>query len=508
MQNHSQFFINLSLTTASFAISAGISFFLTPFIVKSLGAAAYGFIGLSNNILSYTSLLTVALNAMAGRFISISYIRGDKENANRYLSSVFYSNLFISIFIFLCSIFFVIYIQHIIDVPNSILNDVRVLFMLIVFNSIVSVIANVYSICTFIKNRLDLESIRGIIGNVINAIFLVVLFNVLPPHVWYISVSSLAVTLYLMVANFRLHRMLTPDLKVNLRLFDWGKIKELVSSGAWNIINKLSDIFNHGFDLLFANIFVGASAMGLFSLTKSAPLIILGVFGTIAGVFAPDLTFLYAKGEKEEMIREYQMSIRLLGSFSTIFLSLLYVFSYDFYKLWLPTQNTFELTVLTIVGFAASPVTLPQESLWNVFTITNKLRFSSLVLLLESSSMLIIVLLLMNFVHNPFNRLLILAGTRTILSIIRNTTFLPMYSAHCLKVKLATFYPFLIKSIIGLVISLGLCAGLRMLSNISNWLDLCLNLLFASIICSIVTFFITLQKADRVYLINTIKRKI
>lgn len=82
--------INIVATCISFIVSFGISFFLTPFIVKSLGAAAYGFVGLTNTIISYTELVTVALNALAGRFITIEYVRGRIDNANKYFSSVFF----------------------------------------------------------------------------------------------------------------------------------------------------------------------------------------------------------------------------------------------------------------------------------------------------------------------------------------------------------------------------------------------------------------------------------
>ena len=57
-----QTILNMVSSFISQLLSLGISFFLTPYIVSKLGAAAYGFFGLSNNIIGYTALLTVALN--------------------------------------------------------------------------------------------------------------------------------------------------------------------------------------------------------------------------------------------------------------------------------------------------------------------------------------------------------------------------------------------------------------------------------------------------------------
>lgn len=117
MTKNRQMAVNIAATIIAFAVSTGITFFLTPFIVGRLGRAAYGFIGLSSSIIDYTSLITIALNAMAGRSVSISYMKGDKELANKYFSSVFFSNLFFAGVLLLLSTFFLVYIDVLLDVP-------------------------------------------------------------------------------------------------------------------------------------------------------------------------------------------------------------------------------------------------------------------------------------------------------------------------------------------------------------------------------------------------------
>lgn len=74
-----QIAINILAQIGAFAIQYCISFFLTPFIVKTLGVEAYGFVSLSSNIIGYMQVATIALNSMASRFISMAYHRGDLE---------------------------------------------------------------------------------------------------------------------------------------------------------------------------------------------------------------------------------------------------------------------------------------------------------------------------------------------------------------------------------------------------------------------------------------------
>lgn len=63
--------INIIANIIAFAVNFVISFFLTPYIVETVGKEAYGFVSLGNNFVNYASLITVALNSMASRFITI-----------------------------------------------------------------------------------------------------------------------------------------------------------------------------------------------------------------------------------------------------------------------------------------------------------------------------------------------------------------------------------------------------------------------------------------------------
>ena len=496
--------VNITATIIAFAVSTGITFFLTPFIVGRLGRAAYGFIGLSSSIIDYTSLITIALNAMAGRFVSISYLKGDKKLANKYFSSVFFSNLFFAGIIFLFAIFFLIYIDVLLDVPSELLRDVRLLFGLLVLNSMLGLVTGEFGVATFIKNRLELSSIRNVIADFLRAAILLIAFSCFAPHVWYIGLSGLILTVYTVIWNIKYRNRLTPDLRVNIKNFDLAKVKELISSGAWNIITKLSNILSQGLDLLFANIFVGAAAMGTFSISKTVPMMALALMGAIASTFAPQLTNYYAQGRNDLIVQELQKSIRVVSCFSTPILCSLYVFSGDFYHLWLPGQDYRELWLLTVLGFIASPFTMPQEALWNVFTITNKLKYSSLTLLGESIGVFCSILVLMNFVEDHMQRLIILACTRTVWGFFRSSFFLPMYAAHCLQQRLTIFYKYLLHSVLCLIVSVGLCFLLRSFVHADSWLKLIMMILLSCVIGFTCNFFGTMTKHDRGYLLGKI----
>ena len=123
--------INMISSIVSFVITMGISFFLTPFIVGKLGREAYGFIGLINNIISYASVVTIALNSMAGRFITLKIHQDDNEGANIYFNSVLIGNIIMSIAFSLISLILLFNLGNIFHIPNSLNIDVKIAFSLV-----------------------------------------------------------------------------------------------------------------------------------------------------------------------------------------------------------------------------------------------------------------------------------------------------------------------------------------------------------------------------------------
>ena len=67
-----QLAINMIANIISFMVNIGINFLFTPYLINTVGKEAYSFFPLANNFISYTSIITVALNSMASRFITIN----------------------------------------------------------------------------------------------------------------------------------------------------------------------------------------------------------------------------------------------------------------------------------------------------------------------------------------------------------------------------------------------------------------------------------------------------
>lgn len=217
-----QMSINLIASIVSFCVNMGINFFLAPFLVKELGTEAYGFIGLSLNFIQYATIITAALNSISGRFISIEYHRGNIDKASKIFSSVFVADIFLATVMLVASLLFTMFIDVFLNVPSGLLTSVQITFGLAFLAYVISVVTAIFTTATFVKNRLDINSIRDIISNLIKLALVAVLFIFFPPQLYYLALATVISGMFLLLANISVKKKIMPDVKVKIKNFSFA----------------------------------------------------------------------------------------------------------------------------------------------------------------------------------------------------------------------------------------------------------------------------------------------
>lgn len=497
--------INLVANSISFIIALGISFFLTPFILENVGAEAYGFISLANNFVTYISLITIALNSMAGRYVSIKIYQNDMEGANKYFSSVLFANIIASILIILSAMIVVFFIDKFISIPIELISDVKVLFILVFVGFIISLITSLFNVALFATNNLYLSALRNIEGAIIRAVLTFVLFSYLPTKVFYIGIINIIFQAYIAVWNLHYTKKLLSDIKISKRFFDVNAIKELISSGVWNTVSQLSYILNEGLDLLISNLFIGSLAMGMLAVAKTVPSMILNVTSILSSTFAPDFTKLFAQDQFDEMIRLLKRSIKLLGVLVNIPIAGLIVFGDIFYSLWVPTQDADQLHMLSILTIVTLIISGSTASVYSIFTVTNNLKLNSLVILFQGVLSTIIVIILLKTTELGIYAI---AGVSSALAIIRNLVFTFPYAAKCTKQKWYVLYWPAFRTSMSVIIVSSICLVFRMLFEIDTWKELIGLGLLSGLIGFVLNTIIIFSKNEKKYLFNFIKSRL
>lgn len=503
-----QLIINIVAQLMSFAVNIGVGFFLTPYIISTVGSTAYGFVGLANNFVSYVQILTIALNSMAGRFIAISFYKEDIEDVNKYYTSVLFANLIISLVLSIPCVLILIFINRIVNVPNDILADVRILWALMFGTMLVSIVGSIFNNAAYVKNRLELVSFRTIESNTIRACILIGLFCLCVPKVWYVGVASLACTLYVICVNVFYTKKLMPMVKIRCKYFDLTKIIELVTSGVWNSISQLGNILSTGLDLLITNLFVGASPMGIVSVSKTVPTYVQSLFVTISSVFAPQLTISFAQEDREGMKDQLATAMKLMGLFASIPIAIIVAYGESFYSLWVPSQNARVLMWLTSAAVFEYPISLLVYPLENVFSTTNNVKILSSTTICTALCSCLTVLVALQFTNDEFAKMLIVVGVSCLYNIIKNGTLIPRFCAKILNIDSIFFYRIIGKSVLSTIVLSIVSLGIRLLFNADSWINLIGAVGMIGVLGLSINLFFLLGKEDRKILYNGIKGKI
>ncbi|WP_308603303.1 hypothetical protein [uncultured Fibrobacter sp.] len=473
-----------------------------------MGASAYGFVGLASNFVSYAAIITTALNSMAGRFITISIHQNRIEEARKYFSSVFFANIILVSIISIISILLLFHLEFILDIPNNLMNDVKMLFGFIFLNFFISIIFNVYNVSTFIVNRLDLSSTRSIISNILKALSLLGMFWLFSPSLWFVGFATVISTIYVVLTNIHFKNTLTPELIIGRRYFNRNSIRELLFAGVWLAIGRINKMLCSGFDLLLANLMVGSAQMGILSIARRLPVLTLTLYERINAVYAPPWTKLYAQGKTEELHQEILKSIRFFGLISIIPTAFIFIFGDHFYQLWLPGQDAHLLYILTIVGCMDLPLAMPLQPIYNIFVFTNKVRANVLFGLGIFSISFIVVLIAVNIFEDKTWLLMIIAGTSTLFNAIKVITFLPIYGARCAKIPVKKLYFNTFRSLAAFVILLLLLLFLKQQIEHLSWANFVFCGIATCILGAGIGYLIIYNREDRKELRGTLQKAI
>lgn len=505
MSRGRQTVVNIAAGILNMLVGTAISFVLSPYIVRTLGVEANGFVSLAQNFINYISLAATALNSMGSRFLMMAYYNDDHDRFRRYYSSLFFANLLLGLVFGVLSAICVWKLEVLLQIPAQILGDVKLLFALLFGNFVISTMITVWTTAPFIKNRLYLNSITTATSSAIRAALLLGLFLCLEPSVCFLGIGTLVSGCVGYGLQFIYKRSLFPKLRARWKDFSWSAIWELLSSGIWNTISNIGHMLTTGVDLLVSNLFVSANAMGVLSVAHTMPTFISTLNQTIAAMFTPSLIMDYAQDKIDELVKTIRTAAKTISVMCSIPLGFLLVYGTEFYGLWQPSQDPKMLHTLSVIIIFGRVFFTGMQPLYEVFTVVNRVRENSIATIVCGLGSVGLMYLLLQFTDLGIYAI---ASASVICCFLKNTLFVVPCAAKYLGLKKTVFYSTLTPSVVCCVILVAWGTILKQLLQVSGWLDLILSgVIFASVGLAL-TCLIVLNKAEREMLFQRLRTKL
>lgn len=489
--------INMVAQVISFAINVAINLRLGPFITERVGLAAYGFINLGFQFTGYITIITTALNAMLGRYVMIKLSQKDYKSASIYFTSVTLANTAISLLLIVPSAFLLLFFDKILHVPANLVPDVKLLWLFIAASFILNLIWESYGISTYVSNRLDVSSKRGIEGNVIKVVMLVALYTFFLPKVWYVGLATLICGVYIIVTNKYYLKKFVPELKIKLEYFRWDVVKELLLVGVWNSINQVAQSLINGLDMLITNLYIGAVEMSLMGFAKMVPGYIMPLIGIVSNSFAPKLTMVYAKGDMKAFAKEVNIANKVCGFICSVPILGYVAFGSSFFHLWQRTLTQNQVSIVQILSVLTIMQTVFDVHIYSVYTvnaITCKLKWPVIINFLVGIGNVVGTLLLLKTTNLGVFAVQLVSSA---LLVARVFFFAPLYAAHTLKLKWTTFYFPLFKGMLSTVVILCFYYFVNRNIVINSWIQLVIVAVLCGIAGYLINYVVLLNKQER-----------
>ncbi len=458
--------INLIANLLSYGVSIAVSFYLTPFLVGHLGKEVFGFYGLATDVVNYVKIISIALNSLAAKYITVELVRGHKDKAERYYSSIFISNIALSLLLAPVLTVIVIWIQSFFQVSDKYVGDVRILFALVFSTMILNLITSVFGCATYATNRIDLRAYTELGKAALRASLYLLIFTVLRPSIVYVGIVALALESYNSFVQIVLKRRLVPDLHIRRRSFDGRLVISTLRVGVWNSLNHLGDLLLSSVDRIAANTMLGEAAGGDMSIVKTMPSLLSGVITAINGVFMPRIATRYAENDTGALVKEVRMAQRIMGVFSTAIVMILMIYGREFFTLWVPGNDAdllMKLSALDVSRMMLIGVVWPVS---NLNIMMDRIKIPSLLVIGSGVANLGGMYLLIRFTGIGIYAIPL---TTLILTILFYGIFIPVYPCKELGLSRGTFFG----PVAEMLVSAGLIAAviipLKRLFVIKSW---------------------------------------
>jgi Na+-driven multidrug efflux pump len=454
---------NLITNLIALASSVFIAIWMTPFIVNHLGTEAYGFIPLTQNIVNYFAVITVALSSMLSRFFLVSIEQGKLDDAQKYISTYLIAAIILSAVILIILVILSFFIHNFIHIPQYLLTDVRLSLIICSLVFVLSFIYSGFSSAMFCANRLDIGNVINLINILLKTIVTFMLLTLLNPKIWQVNLAVLFgyfITLLLGVYYFK---KLMPNIRISKKFFDSSKLKVLLKSGSWSSISQIGVILFLNIDLLVANILFGAENAGKYAAIMQLPAIIRTVASNIAVVFAPLIIAKYAKGDIKGLVAYSNNAVRINGLVIVLPAGLLIGMGGKLLRIWIGPEYE-SLKWLLCLMTAHLILNLEVMPLNYISTAVNKLKFPAVVSLIFGGVNLILAVLL-----GKLFGLYGIALASGISLFLKNFIFTPIYSAIITNQRWNVYYKMIFTPIIGAIMVIILCIVVQLINPINGW---------------------------------------
>lgn len=487
-------------------VSLGVGFFLSPFVLASLGKAEYGIYTIAGTIISWLALCDFGLSASTTKFLSEYQANGDKEGEAHYLGNV--AALFSIIGAVVLIVGLCIYPALDIIFPRFSEEELklyRILYLMTLFNTAIMFPGRSIEGIAVSRQRFK---VPGIVNNVMSIGSATCTLIVLLLGYKSIALCSVSIAFGLMgmIWNvFFCFKIL--GAKMTWNGWDVALCKSMFTVSIWMFLQQLVSSFNFNCGSMIVGSSAGSAEVSIYSYGHVLMNYFLLLSSCMGGLFLPKIIKIVQNPESpvstlaDLMVRvgRYQLIILLLPLLGLIFTG------HEFFELWIgktmgsDTEESW--LIATMMSVALFPI-LVQSLGWQIMIAKNLLKHQVKVTIFSSLCMVILGYILTNM-YGAIGMSVSSVGA----SLISFLSLAHLYSRR-IGLPMRQVYAEIYKGVYMPVIvaSVLMCCVQYLLNSYSGWFVFFVRVGFLSIIYILLMSYFYFNKEEKVVILSPLKR--
>ncbi|MBA3010692.1 MAG: oligosaccharide flippase family protein [Proteobacteria bacterium] len=432
MTNAKQILTNISSNQVIFFLNIGVVFFLTPFVIETLGKKYYGAWILINTVLGYFSILEFGIRPALSRFVAKYRALGDIKKLESSISTAFFLLCITSIFCLIATLGISLFINHIFELEGASIHLVRLTVATVGIGFAIAIPLQIFGSALAGMERFDLINI----GNFIELVFrtgLIVYFLNNNGNIWHIAFSTVFISILRNFLDIYFVKKQIRYIRVAISRFEKKFVMELLGYGIFSVIINISLVLIYQTDISIIGIFLGTSYVAVYSIPGTLVEYSRMMIEQCTRIFTPVMTRSFYSDSKEKLIEIYFEATYYIASFSILIIVGILLLGKEFILLWVGKDFISGIPVLYLL-MIPQVVGLSQQISSQVLFGVNKIN--SLAVIEACSAVMNLVLSLI--LVKSFGLKGVALGTAIPL-LITHTIILPVYTCRYLKVNFFSY---------------------------------------------------------------------
>jgi O-antigen/teichoic acid export membrane protein len=260
--------LNVLSTWGGQAISLGLSFLFTPFIVHSLGDSAYGVWLLTLSVVGFMGLLDLGVRGAVTRYVARFAAVGDDASASRVASSALRIFVAITAVVALVSVVMGAFAARLFSIPEAHQEAARIVLVIAGLNLGVTLVGGTYAGGLAACSRIELLNLVDVTTAIVRTLATVAALSAGHGLVA-MALVQLAVSTLRVACVAGLLRRVYPALRVAPRLGDAAHVRLIFGFSLFSFLIHVSGRFIYYADALVIGAFLPVASVTAFGIGSS-----------------------------------------------------------------------------------------------------------------------------------------------------------------------------------------------------------------------------------------------